>query len=232
MSFVAGTVAAMSLALAPPLSVLASSETMGPGGATDSTFLTLVTTLGDDLFSTTNLATTMTDPNTTHFGPYPSTSPDSGTCGPDWATDKFNRFFAIRPVAPGTFNVYEQYRDGSFATPGSPEASPGNCGSGDGGMITGVASGSMHGYLAMTISAVTSYHPSTASCPLPCTFTANFLDSVFTPWTRTDQAFFFHYVAPNQNLALQDWKNASCNRGGNSGDVASTITAAPHYICP
>jgi hypothetical protein len=99
-------------------------------------------------------------------------------------------------------------------------------------MITGVASGSMHGYLAMTISAVTSYHPSTASCPLPCTFTANFLDSVFTPWTRTDQAFFFHYVAPNQNLALQDWKNASCNRGGNSGDVASTITAAPHYICP
>jgi hypothetical protein len=214
------------------LSVSASPESTGPEGVPDSTFLTLIGTLGDDLFSTTDLTTVITDPGTMRFGPYASTSGDSGTCGPDWATDNFNRFFTIRRVAPGTFAVYEQFMDGTFATPGTPEASPGNCGSGDGGLISGNVSGALHGYLAMTISDVASYHPSTASCASPCEFTDDFLNSVFTPYTRTDDAFFFHYIAPNQDLALQEWKNASCNRGGNSGDIATTITAQPDYVCP
>lgn len=33
---------------------------------------------------------------TKHFGPFPSTSPDSGTCGNDWAEDTFDRFFTVR----------------------------------------------------------------------------------------------------------------------------------------
>lgn len=230
--FICVGAAAISLAITPALSVSASPEFTGPGGVTDSTFLTLISTLGDDLFSTTDLATVITDPGTMHFGPYPSTSGDSGTCGPDWATDTFNRFFAIRQVAPSTFAVYEQFQDGNFVARGTPEASPGNCGSGDGGMINANVSGALHGYLAMTISDVVTYHPDTASCPAQCASTGDFLGSVFTPYTQTDDAFFFHYVAPNQSLALQEWKNASCNRGGNSGDIASTITARPEYVCP
>jgi hypothetical protein len=167
-----------------------------------------------------------------HFGPYPSTSGDSSTCGPDWATDNFNRFFAIRQTAPGTFDVYEQFKDGSFGTLPTPEPSPGSCGSGDGGLINREVSGAMHGYLVMTISSVASYHPSTASCASPCASTSDFLNSVFTPFTRTDGAFFFHYIAPNQGLALQEWKNASCDRGGNGGDIASTTTGPADYVCP
>src|SRR5438876_1074338 len=76
---------------------------------------------------------------TMHFGPYPSTTGDSGTCGPDWATDTVNRFFMIRQVAPMTFSVVQKFKGGTFITPGSPPfgpdpsmRSPGACDSSDG----------------------------------------------------------------------------------------------------
>jgi len=33
--------------------------------------------------------------------------------------------------------------------------------------------------------------------------------------------FFFHYVAGDQSLIMNEWKNASADRGGNSGDIRS-----------
>jgi hypothetical protein len=33
--------------------------------------------------------------------------------------------------------------------------------------------------------------------------------------------FFDHYVAPAQGLIENEWKNASADRGGNSGDIRS-----------
>jgi hypothetical protein len=51
---------------------------------------------------------------------------------------------------------------------------------------------------------------------------------------RIDNAFFFHYVAATgQQLAVNEWKNASCNRGGDSGDIATTATSKPGtFGCP
>jgi len=32
--------------------------------------------------------------------------------------------------------------------------------------------------------------------------------------------FFDHYAARDQSLLFHEWKNASLDRGGNSGDIA------------
>jgi len=55
----------------------------------------------------------------------------------------------------------------------------------------------------------------------PCTTTA-FIQSNITGALFTVSTFFFHYSAGDQMLAVREWKNASCDRGGNSGDIAST----------
>lgn len=66
-------------------------------------------------------------PEVRHYGPFHSTSPDSGTCGNFWANDTFDRFFRVTmtPNADGTFDVTEQFKDGSFVTDAGP--SPGSC---------------------------------------------------------------------------------------------------------
>src|SRR2546429_8542654 len=105
------------------------------GGVLDAFSLALI--VDDDLFSTTDLTTDPSDPGTFHFGPFPSQTTDSGTCGVvDWAADTMNRFFTVRLVSagvaggPNTYRVYEQFKDGSFVTFMAP--SPGACDSSDG----------------------------------------------------------------------------------------------------
>src|SRR2546430_170771 len=96
---------------------------------------TLALIVDDDVFSNADLTTAVVDPGATHFGPFPSQTTDSGTCGTDWAADSMNRFFTVRLVSAGpgglnTYQVYEQFKDGSFATFMAP--SPGACDSSDG----------------------------------------------------------------------------------------------------
>ncbi|MGH9882221.1 MAG: hypothetical protein ACRD6N_12365, partial [Pyrinomonadaceae bacterium] len=45
--------------------------------------------------------------NSRHYGPFASTSPDSGTCGNSWATDTFDRHFHVTttPNEDGTYTV-------------------------------------------------------------------------------------------------------------------------------
>ena len=63
-----------------------------------------------------------------------------------------------------------------------------------------------------------------------CQTTGGFLREFFGPTaaaTATTDAFFFHYAGydgTNQTLAVHEWKNASCNRGGNHGDIANFST--------
>src|SRR2546422_4180044 len=89
-----------------------------PSLVTDPIIVALITRTSDDVFATTDL-TSLLDPTgngTQHYGAYPSTSPDSGTCGPDWANDTFDRHFTVRRNPDGTFLVVEQFKDGSFVT--------------------------------------------------------------------------------------------------------------------
>src|SRR2546425_2157530 len=229
------------LAIGAPGSI--SAAPAGDGGALLGILNLDTQTRIDDLFATEDPSILSSDPGAMHFGPYPSTTGDSGTCGPDWATDTVNRFFMIRQVAPTTFSVVQKFKSGTFVTPGSPpfgpdpsRNSPGACDSSDGtppGMVADGVTGTFHGYIDMTITAPV-YSPSTASCAPPCFFTADFLTSVFPAgFVRMDNAFFFHYVAVKQGLVFHEWRNASSTRGGNHGDIASAAGAAVELpSCP
>ena len=186
--------------------------------------------MGDDVFATTDL-TSVLDPagaRTQHFGPYASGSPDSGTCGNDWAEDTFNRVFTVHANPDGTFKVIEQFKDGSFVTNLGP--SPGACQTNPGGTLTAGNTGSMHGYfvIPMPPNSQTSTSPfcnATLGTNANCD-TTTFIDTHFVPCYASGvcsvTTFFFHYAAGDQSLRFHEWKNASLDRGGNSGDISNT----------
>ena len=215
--------------------LLASSASADPdanhatSGLTNPALLGLIT--NDDVFSTANLTILLDPPGsnaTQHYGPYPSGSPDSGTCGNDWANDTFDRHFTVKSNQDGTFTVIEQFKDGSFTTMLGP--SPGACETNPGGVVAADVVGSMHGYFIIPIPfAQTSNDPhcdATTPTNTDCT-TATFVNTHFAscaypapPCAVT--TFFFHYNAVDQGLVKHEWKNASGDRGGNSGDIASS----------
>jgi hypothetical protein len=202
-------------------------------GLTSPALLALI--VNDDVFSTTDLttvlATSATGGGTQHYGPYPSTSPDSGTCGNDWATDTFDRHFTVKQNADGTITVVEQFKNGSFLTmsgfsPGGCQPTPPPKGTVNGGIT-----GSMHGYFIVPLPAGTTQTSQSPYCNAAtqtnagCT-TTEFINTHFAPacYPVTCQVttFFFHYSAGDQSLIQHEWKNASPDRGGNSGDIRST----------
>src|SRR5947208_14931788 len=232
---------AAALAIGAPRTI--SAAPAGDGGALLGILNLDTQTQIDDLFATEDPTILSSDPGTMHFGPYPSTTGDSGTCGPDWATDTVNRFFMIKQVAPTTFSVVQKFKGGTFVTPGSPpfgpdpvRNSPGACDSSDGtppGMVADGVIGTFHGYIDMTITAAVN-SPSTATCAPPSFFSGDFRISVIPAgFVRMDNAFFFHYVAVDQGLVFHEWRNASCTRGGNHGDIASASGSAVAVpFCP
>jgi hypothetical protein len=194
--------------------------------------VTVIASVGDDVFSTTDIAT-LIDPagaSTQHYGPYNSTSPDSGTCGPDWAKDTFDRVFTVHRNTDGTFTVIEQFKNGSFVTMAG--ASPGACDTNPGGTVNAGVVGSMHGYFIVPLPVGEAQISTSQDCVVgdptaDCT-TTGFIDSHFSPCyadgtgTCPVTTFFDHYSAGNQGLIYHEWKNASADRGGNDGDIANT----------
>jgi hypothetical protein len=156
---------------------------------------------------------------TARYGPFASTSPDSGTCGAPWAVDKFERVFTVNttPTA-GTYRVREDFIRGSFVTSGP--ASPGACETGttNGGAVAPGVIGRMGGFFSIVVKGT--YDPY-ADCTSTCDTTAGFVKTVFGPTaTYTIPTFFFGYVTRCNGT----WINASADLGGNRGD----ITGAPH----
>ena len=157
-------------------------------------------------------------PEVRHYGPFPSTSPDSGTCGNFWATDTFDRFFHVQtsPNADGTYSVTEQFKDGSFVTSAGP--SPGSCDTNPGGIVAAGVTGKMQGSFLIVITGGT-YNPAAACDEASCGTTAGFVATVFGPEARYDvPTFLLHYNARTNG----EWKNASADRGGNHGDITGT----------
>lgn len=229
--FVCASMAAAAMVVAYAVPAAAAPEPTGPGGVADSTVLTAVAAVGDDAFATTDI-TTLIDPtgtSTQHFGPYASTSPDSGTCGNDWAEDTFDRVFTVHSNPDGSFTVVEQFKNGSFVTNGGP--SPGGCETNTGGTVVAGVTGSMHGYFDISIPAGETETSSSPFCNAAISTNANcdtatFINTHFTPACYpapcTVGTFFFHYTAGDQNLLFHEWKNASPDRGGDDGDIANT----------
>jgi hypothetical protein len=202
-------------------------------GLTSVSVLSMIGSTGDDAFSTMSLSPT--DPSgtpTQHYGPYASGSPDSGTCGNDWAEDTFDRDFTVRTDHDGTTTIVEQFKNGSFVTNPGTNPSPGACDTTDGygpGTVNGGHTGSMHGYFIISnVGTQTDFSPFCNAVAMTndnCT-TATFVNTHFTPCypaTCTVSTYFDHYSAGDQNLAVHEWKNASCDRGGNHGDIADVV---------
>ena len=211
----------------------------------------LINSVGDDAFSTIDISTlvnpvSLTTPtplhfstsavnaqpsssgtSTQHYGPYTSSSGDSGTCGPDWATDTFDRHFTVFQNNDGSLAVVEQFKDGSFVTTAGP--SPGACDPNNTpGTVNGGITGSMHGYFVIPLPGESqiSHDPScfAGNPSAPCT-TTDFINTHFSPACYPTicgvTTFFFHYSAGGQGLIVNEWKNASADRGGNHGDIRS-----------
>lgn len=157
---------------------------------------------------------------TRHYGPFASTSPDSGTCGNTWANDTFDRHFTVdvQPTADGTYSVREEFKNGTFTTTGDG-ASPGSC---DPGHTVVPDPRGVTGKLAGSFDIVVSHgtYNANATCDTGCATTGGFIATVFGASASYDvPTYEFHYNA----ASCGDWKNASANRGGDSGD----ITCAP-----
>ena len=217
--------------------LLASSAAADPdanhstSGLTNPALLGLIT--NDDVFSTANLTILLDPPGsnaTQHYGPYASGSLDSGTCNNDWANDTFDRHFTVKSNQDGTFTVIEQFKDGSFVTnvgrsPGACETSPLGTATVNGGLV-----GSMHGYFIIPLPATTMQTSHDPHCDAvtptdPDCTTATFINTHFDcgyPGGCSVTTFFFHYTAGDQGLVKHEWKNASGDRGGNSGDIANS----------
>jgi hypothetical protein len=236
------SIAAAALASVAVLPASAAPEPPGPGGVSDSALLAVIGSAGDDVVSTTDL-TTLLDPTgmsgTQHYGPYSSGSTDSGTCGNDWASDTFDRHFTVHSNPDGTITVIEQFKNGSFVTPASDSPpmnySPGACQNSvtPAGIVNNGVSGDLHGYFVIPIPAGVIQTSSNAYCDAIAMTNANcdtmtFINTHFTPCYYAGTipcsvtTFFFHYSAGDQSLIYHEWKNASPDRGGNSGDIRST----------
>ena len=201
-------------------------------GLTDLRLLSLIT---DDVFFATADLTLLLDPSSggaTHYGPYPSISPDSGTCGNDWAQDTFDRHFTVKHNADGTFTVIQQFKNGSFVT--DPGVSPGACDFDEpentGGFVNSGIKGSMDGYFIIPLLPTTMQTSTSPFCDAVlmtntgCT-TTTFINTHFTPCypaTCPVTTFFFRYNAGDQQLVEHEWKNASDDRGATHGDIRST----------
>ena len=156
------------------------------------------------------------------FGPYAITSPDSGTCGNDWANDSFTRRFIVQPNDDGTYTLRIVNTDGSFVT--IDGRSPGACEAGDrhGQLISGDVTGTMHGELVGTVQGGTLNL--NATCGDPCymsTFTHVFFGAAAT-FTCVDGGgtcdYAYEYASGAPGLGYRQWTNAS---RGNSGDISS-----------
>lgn len=152
---------------------------------------------------------------TQQYGPFASTSPDSGTCGNDWATDTFDRSYKVdtRPDADGAYTVVEQFKNGTFVTYAG--ASPGGCETNPGGTVGAGVTGKMHGSFTILVSNGV-YNPDAACNEVTCGTTAGFVSTVFGLAANFDvPTYIFQYSAGNNG----EWKNASEDRGGNHGDI-------------
>ena len=149
---------------------------------------------------------------TQHYGPFMSTSPDSGSCGNDWATDTFERHFTVSN--DGT-RVTEEFKNGTFVT--MPGSSPGSCENGNtphanvaGGM------GKLEGSFDIVVSGG-QFNPNAVCTTATCGTTAGFIATVFGTTSYNVTTYNLHYSHGNGTSG--EWKNASLDRGGDHGDI-------------
>jgi hypothetical protein len=161
-----------------------------------------------------------TDHGTLQFGPFASGSPDSGTCGNNWADDTYNRFFTVVTNQDGTARVVEFFKDATFAT--RPGLSPGACENGaTTHAVTAGIQGRFQGYFLISVTGGALKRDAVCTVAT-CGTTKDFVNTVFGVMTYDVTTFLFNYSSSDQQLIQRHWKNASDDRGGNRGDIRTS----------
>jgi len=168
-------------------------------------------------------ATVIAGQDSVHFGPISSSSPDSGTCGNNWANDTYMRVFDASTTRnpDGTYSVTETFIAGRFVTVAGP--SPDACDSSGtaGSTIADGVTGSFNGNFLIVVPATGSFNPN-ATCDTGCDTTRGFVATVYGSATYDIPSFGFTYHANGPDLIQREWHNASADQGGNSGDIRSS----------
>ncbi len=175
-------------------------------------------------------------------GPYASATPDSGSCGNNWAVDLFNRQFEILPQNPdGSWTVKQTFLKGKFSSLGNGQSgsgdSPGKCDSPDNAsnQLKEGVTGTFKGSFTITVQPGFSYvgvggcgtladwpvGAGQGSTPGDCTtggwIQAHFPGAVYGS-TATVTSYSITYKAKGQGLTVFTWTNSNA---GDSGDIAN-----------
>jgi hypothetical protein len=195
-------------------------------------------TMGTVVLSSLSFTGTPTVVSTVQFGPFAGGSPDSGTCGGNWANDGFQRTFTVTTFADGTQTLRQDYA-GAFMTMAG--RSPGACeGAIDtGGTVVAGITGGFTGFTSGTLScgegSCAVPNPGTVhpECPAP-NVTGCFVNALFGANAAFKVSTFkFNYAAGcGYSLVERAWQNADAASGGNVGDISSAPGAVSTGPCP
>lgn len=158
-----------------------------------------------------------------HFGPISSGTPDSGTCGNNWANDTYMRVFdaATSPNVDGTYSAAEAFISARFVTVAGPSPDACDPTGVKGSTIADGVTGTFTGNFMIVVSHGT-FNPN-ATCESGCDTTAGFVATVYGAAATYDiPSFGFTYHANGPDLIQREWRNASADQGGNSGDIRSS----------
>jgi len=158
-----------------------------------------------------------------HYGPINSSSPDSGTCGNDWANDTYKRLFdaGTAPNSDGTYTATESFIAGRFVTMAGPSPDACDPSGTPGSTITAGVAGTFNGNFVITVTGGT-YNPDATCDASSCGTTADFVATVYgAAATYEVTSFGFNYHANGPGLSMREWRNASADQGGNAGDISN-----------
>ncbi len=172
--------------------------------------------------------------------PYTATTPDSGSCGQNWAIDLYTRDFVISPKASnGTTTVVEHFNNAKFITLGDGDTgsaqSPGACDSDSNPdhMLKAGVSGTFSGTFTIVVDSGYTYNPGNGcgsqegatgaavdtGCDDASWIQMAFPGAVFNTNTTTP-AYALTYHASG-SLDGNTWTDSSA---GDSGDIFSSTT--------
>lgn len=151
------------------------------------------------------------------YGPFFGTSPDSGTCGNNWANDSLGR-----TGTNFTQHSFIMHFDGSFVTVAGK--SPGACesGSDNGNTVQDGVSGSFNGYFTVNVPGG-SFNPGAVCTQALCSTTVGFVQTLYgTSAYNTNGPFSFTYIVSGDNTRV--WVN---DNTGNHGDITGSPVVTP-----
>jgi hypothetical protein len=157
------------------------------------------------------------------YGPFKVTNDqDTGTCGPVWALDAFNRSFSVNSSTPTEFDEF--FTNGTFVTNAGP--SEGACASGinNGNTVGAGVKGKLSGEYIDAVVTLGTFNPNAKCTPTTCNTTAGFVAVVYGPTAvYTVNSYDFDYSTLENGAATQD----SSDLGGYYGDITGPAVTAP-----